>query len=440
MKRNYLSLLVVALFIVSGCAQPPIETPTPSPTPAPTPTPTPISIPEEILPSHFGFLGASFAAAELTELGVKWDRPHPGPFVWNRIEREKDRYDWREADRYVQEAQSHNLATLATIWPFAEWDQANWGAVVGTTQVVFEQELGRGRHRPYDMDAYRKFVSTLVERYDGDGIDDMPGLKFPIKYWEASNEPSMQNGFNTFFNGSSEDYLQVLETTYKTVKEVDPEAKVLHAGMAGMEPFMVSFWEPIFEKGSQYFDIANIHSIGASDELNVPEFRELLSKYSVNKPIWVTEAQHRVGRTLSGKDVSPEEHGNIFAKSYVISFACGVDKIFYTTFRAPPFAAPAQFKQSALIDENGEKRPAYYALQTLIHKLDGFTSAEKLAVGQYRFMVEGKIIYVLWGTGEIPEEITGETLVTDIYGKETRINVSAIKLTESPIFLESTHN
>ncbi len=51
-------------------------------------------------------------------------------------------------------------------------------------------------------------------------------------------------------------------------------------------------------------------------------------------------------------------------------------------------------------------------------------------------MVEGKAIYVLWGSGEIPEEITGEVLITDIYGKETRTDSSAIKLTKSPIFVE----
>lgn len=90
-----------------------------------------------------------------------------------------------------------------------------------------------------------------------------------------------------------------------------------------------------------------------------------------------------------------------------------------------------------MVDENGERRTAYYGLKTLIEKLDKFTSAEKLAEGQYRFVVEGKTIYVLWGAGKIPEEITGEVLVTDIYGNETRMNSSAINLTESPIFVES---
>ena len=431
------AMAVLSLILIISCAEP-AETPSvPAPVPAPTPTPATMPIPKEILASHFGFLGAGFDASELSKLGVKWDRPHPGPFIWGRIEQEKGKYDWREVDRYVQEAQRYGFATLATIWPFAEWDQANWEGT-GSSGLVFENEMGRSRRKPYDMDVYKRFVSALVERYDGDGQDDMPGLKFPIKYWEASNEPSMQHDFNTFFNGSSEDYLEILEATYQAVREADPEAKVLHAGMAGMEPWMVSFWEPILEKGSQYSDIANIHSIGASEELNVPKFRELLSEYGIDRPIWVTEAQHRTGMTIYGKDVSPEEHGRIFIKSYVLSFALGVDKIFYTSFKAPSFG-PDQFQQSALIDSKGEKRPAYYALETLISKLDTFTSAERLAEGQYRFTVEGKAIYVLWGSGKPTDEITGAVLVTDSYGKETRTSSSAINLGESPIFVENIH-
>ena len=201
--------------------------------------PPPATIPKEILASHFGIVDVVRQDIdEITRLGIRWDRPHPGPFIWGRIEPEKGKYSWWEVDRYVETVQSYNIATLATIWPFAE--------------------------------------------YDGDGIDDMPGLKYPIKYWEASNEPSMQSGFHTFFEGSSEDYLEVLKVTYEAVREADPEAKVLHAGMAGMEPSMISFWQPIFKEGSSYFDIANIHSIGASSELNVPAFTRLLAKYNID--------------------------------------------------------------------------------------------------------------------------------------------------------------
>ncbi|MFQ5996846.1 MAG: hypothetical protein ACE5KP_04395 [Dehalococcoidales bacterium] len=389
---------------------------------------------DELLSAHFGFLGATHDAEELSKLGIRWDRPHPGPFIWGRIERQKGEYDWQEMDRYVWQAQDYGFATLATIWPFAGWDQANWGGA-GTGGIVFEREMGKERRKPYDMEAYRTFVSSLVERYDGDGDNDMPGLKFPIKHWEAGNEPSMQEGFNSFFNGSPEDYLEVLKVTYQAVKAADPEAKVLHAGMAGMEPQMVSFWEPVLEKGSQYFDIANIHSIGASDELNVPRFTELLAKYGIDKPIWVTEAQHRSGPSFDGRDISPEEQARILVKSYILSFGLEVDKIFYTSFKAPSFA-PEEFQQSALIVGPDEKRPAYYALATMISKLDGFTSAEKLNEGQYAFQVNGEKIYVLWGTGSIPTGAAGGILVTDMYGREITGDTSTIELSQSPVYVE----
>ena len=53
----------------------------------------------------------------------KWVRPHPGPFVWNKIEKKQGVFSWEEADQYVLYAQNHNQKTIATIWPYANWDQ-----------------------------------------------------------------------------------------------------------------------------------------------------------------------------------------------------------------------------------------------------------------------------------------------------------------------------
>ena len=49
----------------------------------------------------------------------QWVRPHPGPFIWNHIEKEKGKFTWEEADKYVIYAQEHNQTILATIWPHA---------------------------------------------------------------------------------------------------------------------------------------------------------------------------------------------------------------------------------------------------------------------------------------------------------------------------------
>ena len=53
----------------------------------------------------------------------QWVRPHPGPFVWNMIESKQEEYYWGDADEYVVYAQDHNQTIIATIWPYANWEQ-----------------------------------------------------------------------------------------------------------------------------------------------------------------------------------------------------------------------------------------------------------------------------------------------------------------------------
>jgi hypothetical protein len=52
--------------------------------------------------------------------------------------------------------------------------------------------------------------------------------------------------------------------------------------------------------------------------------------------------------------------------------------------------------------------------------------------------VEGKPVYVLWGYGPAPAEVTGTVLVTDIMGQSQEIDAAAITLTDSPIFVETS--
>ena len=68
-----------------------------------------------------------------------------------------------------------------------------------------------------------------VERYDGDGLDDMPDLKYPVRHWEIGTEPDMQSPSHTLFQGNSEAYLNLLKLSYSTIKAADPNAVVLIA-------------------------------------------------------------------------------------------------------------------------------------------------------------------------------------------------------------------
>ena len=161
------------------------------------------------LNSRFGFMHPD-DFQDMTDLEIFWQRPHPGPFIWNEIETIPGVFDWDRCDKEVRNSQKYGVNIIATIWPFADWDQSNCHSKITSSGGLIFEELGTYRQKPCDMVLYQDFISKLVERYDGDGIDDMPGLVVPIKYWEVSNEPSMQSDWLVFFVGSAHDYFDIL--------------------------------------------------------------------------------------------------------------------------------------------------------------------------------------------------------------------------------------
>ena len=108
----------------------------------------------------------------------QWVRPHPGPFVWNNIEKEKGIFYWDKADEYVTYAQNHNQTTIATIWPYSNWEQKSCKRKKGRSP--FGKRFTKYLSKPCSMESYEKFLLALVDRYDGDGINDMPNLTKPI--------------------------------------------------------------------------------------------------------------------------------------------------------------------------------------------------------------------------------------------------------------------
>ena len=74
------------------------------------------------LESHFGFMHPD-DFADAADMGVFWQRPHPGPFVWGEVEKSSGVYDWDRCDKEVLRSQQYGINILATVWPFADWDQ-----------------------------------------------------------------------------------------------------------------------------------------------------------------------------------------------------------------------------------------------------------------------------------------------------------------------------
>ena len=111
--------------------------------------------------------GSAFAESrfgELTEMfdekmrgkDNQWVRPHPGPFVWNKIEKKQGEFSWEEVDEYVNYAQQHNQKIIATIWPYANWEQKSCKRK--KTRSLFGKHFAKYLSKPYSMDDYKVFL------------------------------------------------------------------------------------------------------------------------------------------------------------------------------------------------------------------------------------------------------------------------------------------
>lgn len=305
-----------------------------------------ISIPQVILDNKFGFLGAGpESASTVKEYGASWLRPHPGPFVWDAMqEGNQSDISFEDSDKLVKDAQKNQVGILATLFPFAEWDQqnrpdANKCAVSENDEFLpTNDKKGRGdylpAHRcaPNDWNAYVNWVQKVVERYDGDGQDDMKDLKIPIKYWEVMNEPDlpvMADGRLVFWLDSPEQYAKLLIETSKIIKQADPDAKVLIAGAAGGNPEFLNFYTQVFKNTDTQtaFDLGNVHCISneQGSDFNVSSYKKILTDAGITKPIWVTEAENMKGNSL-------QENADLTKQSTTGAIAAGAERIFYTRY------------------------------------------------------------------------------------------------------------
>ena len=284
----------------------------------------------------------------------QWVRPHPGPFIWNGIEREKGVFSWEAADKYVVYAQEHNQKTIATIWPHANWEQKSCKRK--KARSPFGKRFTKYLSKPCSMEDYKNFLIKLVDRYDGDGKNDMPSLTKPIKHWQIMNEPE----FKMFFRGSEKDFVEIFNFSSKLIKAKQKDSIIVMAGAAGMFPENKKFWKSALPKIKDHFDIAAIHHITPPDgkcdkEFWVDEFAKLLKSLSIEKPIWVTEA-------MTGKCKA--------VPTYIKAFASGAEVIIDVGVNAPGMKMSKKQRKK---------------LNVFIKEIDGFKSVKLISKTKAEF-------------------------------------------------------
>lgn len=383
-------------------------------------------------------------------VGFSIDREIPGVFSWNVIEPfEGESYVWDIPDAVVAAVNAGGMSLSAVIQPFAAWDQTTVPENCSARDFAYyDYKAGT----PSNWEAYRAFLTAAVERYDGDGVDDMPHLTIPIKYWEIGNEYDGTCGGDL---NEAENLFELQKISYETIKAADAEAQITNAGAVEINSNVrdiQGFWEDFFELGGgDYLDIFNFHynreRFGAqpTDEDYVEHlkfFSELMEEYDTQKLLWITEFGTYSGDPEShiqpdggqAPDV-PEQSESFQAAWYfrysILGFSYGVKQIFID-FKGK---TGTTIGGSALLEENGEPKAFLSTLQTIAEILGGFKKVEKTGKGQYQFTLDGKTVYALW-EGPLPANIIGKVEVVDHLGNRSTIEADGITYSEeSPILV-----
>lgn len=200
----------IFVFCVAGC-----------PPPLPPAAVTPASLPL-IVGMEYAFPGLAHDMAAMRLPGVKF---MPDIIGWEQMQpSENAPINFAMLDRLVNEYQEAGTQECM----IGLKSESAW-ASVAPKQPLPETNFAP---KPEFVDDYAAWVGVVIERYDGDGVDDMPNLEHPIRYFEIGVE------FSTYEPEPVADYLAMLEAGYQAAHTASAEAVVMHAAFLPATAFV----------------------------------------------------------------------------------------------------------------------------------------------------------------------------------------------------------
>ena len=353
-----------------------------------------------------GYPDNGFSDAE--NIGVRWHRP-PVYAFWFLVQPDmgSNSFDFTLLDRQYGDVPS-GISILANIAP--ETPLRPGGRTVA------------GTYLPVDETAYRAFVRATIERFDGDGVNDMPGLVNPIHHWQVGNEPRLELS----------NFADLQRMTYEEIKEACPQCTVLIAGVAGFPEGYVGGFDRVYgpilsELAGTSVDVFDFHWYGnafgdyrfrdtatGQDALEHIRTTLVAHGFSPDLPLWITEMG-----TYSGHPAGPQfgfqserDQARDLFKRLVYPLSRGIEKVF------PAFGLIEGFKHDGgyfdhtglMYDGQGAgdlglgvKKLGYYTYKKMTELLEGadWTTLETLEDGSsglfaFRVWKDGRLLHMAW--------------------------------------------
>ncbi|HCE42345.1 MAG TPA: hypothetical protein DET40_02210 [Lentisphaeria bacterium] len=166
-----------------------------------------------------------------TPLGTKWIRLWDASACsWAALEPQKGKFHWDYLDSLVADVKSCGAQPVLCITGTPRWassmskqelDSLNKTNADGYSVIPGAGWAGTAAYPPAKMSDFESFLRQMFKRYKG---------KVPA--YECWNEPDTSH-----FKGSAEEYVAMLKTMYRVMKEEDPDAILVGGVGSGYPPW-----------------------------------------------------------------------------------------------------------------------------------------------------------------------------------------------------------
>ncbi len=112
-------------------------------------------------------------------------------------------------------------------------------------------------------------------------------FKGRVRYWEVVNEPNLSM--------SPQDYVALLQQTYRQIKNIDPQAQIVAPALCGID---LNWYQQFYQLGGKSCcDVLSLHDYEGNGSIDpyhwtykIRALRQIMASYGdQNKPVWQTE-------------------------------------------------------------------------------------------------------------------------------------------------------
>ena len=167
--------------------------------------------------------------------------------AWSTVEVKDDQFEWAGRDSTIDAIADSGLTPVVAIS-----NTPAWAAATGDKS---------GADPPDDMREWEEFVSAAVRRYGPNNQMYGPARSGTVRDWKIWNEPNGRG----FWRGTREQYIELLNSAYATIKSEDSGARVWAPGVVYHENNKASTgynnpdaWVDAIIAGGR-FDVFTIH-------------------------------------------------------------------------------------------------------------------------------------------------------------------------------------